>query len=346
MQPWQLTARIARIDAVRPKLVPRHNPYYRFSMNMLPEPSPRIDRTSCSADSRSHSTEPWYCLTTCARRGFTLIETLIVIAISAVLLGIAIPSVQRAREAALRLRCENNLKQIGIAFHLHHDQLHFFPTGGWDWSSPPNYIAAGQPCTGADQQAGWGFQILPYLEAENIWRAGAEVAIATPNPVFFCPLRRPPQTVTYGDEYDPPVTGGDLVHALCDYAASNEEGTGVVRQFTPVQIDQITDGTSMTLMVAEKRLNLALLGTNQPDDGEGYTSGWDEDTICSTTVAPMLDYKGGTWDEERRFGSSHPLLFNALIADGSVHRIAYTIDLTIFQYLGSINDGHVIDGMW
>jgi prepilin-type N-terminal cleavage/methylation domain-containing protein/prepilin-type processing-associated H-X9-DG protein len=274
------------------------------------------------------------------REGFTLIELLVVIGIIAILTGLLLPAVQKVREAANRMSCQNNLKQIGLAFHLHHDALGYFPTGGWEWWTPPTYLN-GSPAVGAQQQAGWGFQILPYIEADNVWRGGAIVAIATPNKLFFCPSRREPQTLTYIDEYIPPVTGTVVTHALCDYAASNWEETGVVRQYNPIRIGDITDGTSNTLMVAEKRLNLRELGQNQPDDNEGYTSGWDEDTVRRTDFAPAPDYFG-TDTGERRFGSSHPSKFNAVFADGSVRPVSYSIDRIIFSYLGNKADGQII----
>src|SRR5947209_7617366 len=216
-----------------------------------------------------------------SRKGFTLVELLVVIAIMAVLVGLLLPAVQKIRAAAASSKCRNNLRQIGLAFQSHHDSMGYFPSGGWAWWTPPTYINR-QPAVGLQQQAGWGFQILPYLEGDNAWKAGAQVAIATANATFFCPARRGPSTVTFEDEYTPTVTGTTLTHGLCDYAASNWEGTGAVRQYRPVRIQDITDGTSNTLVAGDKRLNLQELGQPQPDDNEGYTAGWDVDTVRST----------------------------------------------------------------
>jgi len=286
--------------------------------------------------------------------GFTLIEVLVVIALIGVLVGMILPAVQGSREASRRLGCQNNLKQLGIAFQNHHDQHGFFPSGGWEWFTPPTY-ANGTPLVGADQQGGWGFQVLPFLEAQNAWTGGQAatdfdrdlVAIATAGSVFFCPTRRAPQTVTYAEaEWQGIIylNGQVATHALCDYAAANEQGTGVVRQFNPVRIAQVTDGTANTLLIGDKRLNLNQLGQAPKDDNEGYTAGFDQDTIRRTDITPAPDHRGIDPTGQNRFGSSHPAGINALFVDGSVHFLRFTIAPKVFDALGNMQDGVIISG--
>src|SRR5688500_2928911 len=97
------------------------------------------------------------------RAGFTLIELLVVIAIIAILIGLLLPAVQKVREAAARLKCTNNLKQIGIGLHNYHDQNGKLPPGHTGHRLPIGSMTGGGGAT-------WVFWFLPYIELENLYR--------------------------------------------------------------------------------------------------------------------------------------------------------------------------------
>ncbi|MBI82319.1 MAG: hypothetical protein CMJ81_03910 [Planctomycetaceae bacterium] len=150
---------------------------------------------------------PWNqhrrCLRT--RRGFTLVELLVVITIIFILIALLLPAVQAAREAARMAHCKNHLKQMGLAFQLHHEAHEFYPTGGWS----ARWVGDADRGTGKNQPGGWVYNILPYIEQEDVWalpgdgdpyaitgkqRLGAKIMIETAIPTMNCPSRRRSQT--------------------------------------------------------------------------------------------------------------------------------------------------------
>ncbi len=281
------------------------------------------------------------------RSGFTLIELLVVIAIIAILIALLVPAVQKVREAAARTQCQNNLKQMGLAMHSHHDTLKVLPSGGLSWTYPPDYVAVGTPAVKEAQRAGWGFAILPYMEQTAVWKGGGKTTIAAaqiqaigaPIPNYFCPARGGPRVLApTGAWYGP---GGTYAHAQIDYASSNAENTGAIRYGRCLSLVHITDGTSNTFLLGESRKDTLGLGSYMGDDNEGYTSGWDHDVIRSTNSLPGVDARGTGWGE-LRFGSAHTAGCFFLFCDGSVRMVNYSVNLADFSRMGSTSDGQVI----
>jgi prepilin-type N-terminal cleavage/methylation domain-containing protein len=324
------------------------------------------------------------------RTAFTLIELLVVIAIIAILIGLLLPAVQKVREAAARAKCQNNLKQIGIAWHNHHDAYQIFPTGGADYSFVPEFSSLGNPRgAGSGQNAqrgGWGFQILPFLEQENLFRGSGATTITdavlrvigTPVPGYFCPSRGGPRTIPYtsgfflvgtttramtdyavnGGTYDIPtvrfgMSRDGIIHVGWDNAARNPAGGTFtlpgfgVGYWVPrtVRMNAVTDGLSNTLLVSEKQMNRSFLGQFISDDNEGYAVGADVDNARGITLAPEADFASpdvNTNYPNHRFGSAHTSGLNAVLADGSVRFVSYSVSAATWQAVGTIAGGEVL----
>jgi len=213
--------------------------------------------------------------------GFTLIELLVVIAIIAILIGLLLPAVQKVREAAARMKCQNNLKQMGIALHAHHDAVGRFP---------PGCAANGAPFGNPADNSAWGFSwmvwILPYVEQDPLYKSlsftsqsgwsnttNRNIICAGPNGFVQISMYRCPSTplpLQTGDGYNggAPFPMKPTYCAIAGVAngtygaftetrastgnAGHAGGGGVMHPNSQVRMGDMTDGTSNTMVVSEQ----------------------------------------------------------------------------------------------
>lgn len=276
-------------------------------------------------------------------RGFTLVELLVVIAIIGVLIGLLLPAVQAARESSRRSACSNNLKQIALGLHGHHDARQRLPATAFK-----DAVTIAQTSNGADGAWGWQVFTLPYMEFTDLattlnanagWplnlsgtrRDAAEAPIQS----FRCPscLIDPQATATAIRT----INGwGGLRSSKCNYlgnagAAMSYNGSaadrkrlslGAIRKIEGVKFSEITDGLSKTFLIGEA--------------GGKATSSANDPRMPGIWVAEYNGVEGGLGlfrhtsfkinsGDTRAFGSSHPNGAHFAMCDGAVRFIDDTI---------------------
>ncbi|CAN5441087.1 DUF1559 domain-containing protein [soil metagenome] len=281
------------------------------------------------------------------RRGFTLIELLVVIAIISLLVGLLMPAVQKAREAASKLSCANNLKQFGLALANYHNSFDQFP-----------------PSRLNDYQATWLVLLLPYVEQDNLyaqWNLNAtyydqtDLARKTPVKGYYCPSRRgvgaEPSVSVSGDYPSFGQGTTNVPGALGDYAANiGTTGADYPNPTVPpngcfqlgpkgIRINAISDGSSNTIMLGEKHVPLGKAGVGWWD-----CSQYNGDYYLCSTRSGGVGYEVATnlsmvkW----AFGSVHIGTVQYGFADGSVHSLNATLPVATMALLCDRADGQVI----
>jgi prepilin-type N-terminal cleavage/methylation domain-containing protein/prepilin-type processing-associated H-X9-DG protein len=308
------------------------------------------------------------------RRAFTLIELLVVIAIIAVLIGLLLPAIQKVREAANRMSCSNNLKQLALAAHHHHDAKGKFPTG----LHTVDLTADGRYANGTT----WEVELLPYFEQETLQRkwdytdqrnnvaGGRNATTAQVLQVLLCPSDPLPDFVIH---FDNPLLP-QYAWAYGFYGMGSYGGNAGKRSFplgqltrdgilfldSSIRLAEVTDGASNTFLFGERyhrdpeydrftygsvwgRFNVVGMWA-----AVQFTSGGSLPHHLLSTPAPInyqMPAGGGNAAQSDRLcasGSGHPGGANFAFADGSVRFLSDQTDLATLQALSTRAGGEVV----
>jgi prepilin-type N-terminal cleavage/methylation domain-containing protein/prepilin-type processing-associated H-X9-DG protein len=297
--------------------------------------------------------------------GFTLVELLVVIAIIGILVGLLLPAVQAAREAARRMQCWNNLKQIGLGLHNYHDVYKKFPFGNY---LDKSFLATNPSHPTLNSQWSWSIMLLPYIEQSPMFNQlnvgpntfefcandPARLAmLKTPLPAFICP-----SDLEAGVNRNRPFLmkgGGGLCNGMrltvdTEFAKSNymgcngnDDNDGIFDSGSNRQIGfrDITDGTSNTIIVGERRSRRYVNQSVNTGPWAGVWAGQELSCTGITNVWCLLgktEYQmnsgkhregaGSTTASDEpliAFGSEHTGGANFVLADGSVRFISDSI---------------------
>ncbi len=299
------------------------------------------------------------------RSAFTLIELLVVIAIIAVLIGLLLPAVQKVREAAARMSCTNNLKQLGLAVHAYHDA---------NGSLPPGYSASGSYVNGStDTSPGWawGAYILPYIEQGNLknqFNMNLPVqnspAIQTVVKTYLCPSDIVPPiafAVTDSSWNTVCLVAPSSYAACCGGGVSTTAatGNGCFYRNSSVRLTEITDGTSNTIFI-EERAFANVEGTWVGAISGGYCNqgqfnhsavpgklGQGAGDLVLIHASTNNSPSGRNLDDA---SSKHTGGSNFLFGDGAVHFIPNIAsggaNVVTLEAMGTIAGGEVLSSLW
>lgn len=309
------------------------------------------------------------------RKGFTLVELLVVIAIIGILVGLLLPAVQAAREAARRMQCSNNLKQLALACHNYESAFRSFPAGGIVTYAPAVAATPANHCrVGQDRnQAPWTVLMLPFIEDNNLYArfnmnlrftgssnipgdASNRDLFRLNNSKFQCPSD-PNSTSAVNNSNYLGVQGGGPPTGIGGPACSTQLAqrvffqTGIFYINSKVRMGDITDGTSNTVCFGESRY---MPTPNMRTDG--FHAGWASAVKADNAFAVPATFAGavlqinaqeacgiGVADcfnfVSRLLGSNHSGGCNFGMCDGSVQFVSQNIDINLYRQVANRNDG-------